>query len=58
MGVFAFYLMARTARTYMTDAPTTSWVAVQVAVEIAVSLSMFDEVFDVHAAFLSGMPDW
>ena len=42
--------------TYQTDAPTTSWVAVQVAVTLAASLGMFGETLDGSAASLSGMP--
>ena len=37
--------------TYRTDAPTTSWVAVQVAVTLAASMSVFRDTFDVSAAF-------
>ena len=43
-------------RTNRPDAPRTSWVAVQTAVTIAVSLNMFWETLDVSAGFLSGMP--
>ena len=40
--------------TYRTDAPSTSWVAVQI--EACCDLGMSGESFDVGAAFLSGTP--
>ena len=42
--------------TCRTDAPTTSWVAEQIAETITVSLNMFGETCYVSDDFLSGMP--
>ena len=42
-------------RKYRTDAPRTPWVAVQIAVTIAVRLNMSGETFHVSSAFQTGM---
>jgi len=40
---------------YRTDAPTTSWLAVLTMVSVGLSMNMSGFIFDVTAAFLSGM---
>ena len=42
--------------TWRTDASTTSWVSVQIAVTISASLNISGETIDVSAALLSRMP--